>query len=112
MVESFKAADENSDSMVSEGVKSSVSFSVSAESGLPLPCGFSRDRVDIACITASAMRGMSAAVKLVECAVLFVEQVERPVVELLSPRFPGRLLPSLSTSWVTSRGALHDLVLQ
>ena len=98
--------------MASEGVKSSVSFSVSAESGLLSPCGFSRDRVDIACIMASAMRGMSASVKLVECAVLFVERVERPAVELLRLRFPGRLLPSLSTSWVTSRGALRDLVLQ
>ena len=96
---------------MSEGVKSSMPFSVSVESGLLSPCGFSRDRVDIACIMVSAMRGMSASVKLgmgpVECAALLIKRVGRPAVELLRACFPGRLLPSLSTS----RGTLRDLVL-
>ena len=81
---------------MSAGVNSSVTFSVSVKSDSLLLCGPSRDRVDIACITASAMRGMSASVKLgagpVEWALLLLGRL---VVELLRARFPGHPLAPL-----------------
>ena len=96
---------------MSVGVKSSVTFLVSSKLGSLSPCGLSRDHVDIACIIASAVWGISSSIKLgmgpVKWVLLFITRVGWPAVELLHVCFPSHLLTSL----FSSRGRLHDLVL-